>query len=85
MSARRGGRRWTELAKRVIAEEPLCRICGLRPSTTADHIVPVALGGAEYDRENVRGACQRCNYAGGARITNARRGQRRLGSSPLRW
>ncbi len=83
MSARRGGRRWTELAKRVIAEEPWCTICGRRPSTSADHIVPVALGGDEFDRANVRGACGPCNYAGGARITNARR--RRASVTRLTW
>ncbi len=77
MSVRKGGRRWTELAKQVIAEEPVCWRCGVRPSTTADHVVALMHGGDEFDRNNLRGACQPCNYRAGAIIGNRERGRRK--------
>jgi 5-methylcytosine-specific restriction endonuclease McrA len=69
MSARYGGTtRGRRLNARVVREEPDCRLrlpgcTGL--STTADHIVPVSLGGERYDRANLRGACAHCNYSRG--------------------
>lgn len=37
-----------------------------------------------HDRQNLRGACGPCNFAGGARITNARRAAQRSPRLP-RW
>jgi 5-methylcytosine-specific restriction endonuclease McrA len=62
---RQGGRRWRTLRAQVLREEPVCAIRGPRhtgSSTTVDHVVPGALGGAEFDRGNCRGACGPCNY-----------------------
>lgn len=73
---RKGGRAWRDLRAKVLAGDPWCAICRNRPATTVDHIVPVTLGGAEMDLGNCRPACGPCNYAGGARITNARRAGR---------
>ena len=54
-------RRW---AAKVKARDPFCRI--RLPGCTgitqqADHIVPVALGGAEFDVANGQGACRSCH------------------------
>lgn len=52
------------MRKRVLAEEPLCRIClaedRVTASTVADHIVPKAEGGTD-ERENYQGACKPCH------------------------
>ncbi len=76
---RRAGRAWRKLREQVLAGDPVCAICRLRPATTADHVVPVTLGGAEMDLSNLRPACAPCNFAGGALITNARRRSRYAG------
>ena len=44
----------------VLKEEPICRICGLNSSVTADHIIPVSKGGRTV-RENLRGVCKPCH------------------------
>ena len=61
-SARARGydRGWDALAKRVIAEEPICRRCGVNPSTVAGHILPRSRGGTNA-RSNLRGLCASCN------------------------
>lgn len=55
---------------RVLAEEPLCRMCvakGLAvPSTDADHIVPLAEGGSA-ERSNYQGLCRKCHIGKTAR------------------
>jgi 5-methylcytosine-specific restriction endonuclease McrA len=82
---RRGGRPWRRLRAQVLAGDPWCAICRRRPATTVDHIVPVSRGGAELDPQNCRPACGPCNYAGGARITNAGRGKRRSTNLPISY
>jgi len=63
--------RWQQLAKRVLAEEPLCWICGLPWDRTApprsrwypsvDHVIPWTQGGGVYLRSNARAAHHGCN------------------------
>ena len=67
---------WQQLRLQVIREEPLCtlRLPGCTTySTTADHIVAVALRpDLALERSNCRGACAHCNYArGGAESRRA--------------
>lgn len=63
-------RAWRRLRAAVLAEEPVCGICGVAPSTTVDHIVPRAHGGDDR-RANLRGACAPCNLARGSRPPRA--------------
>jgi 5-methylcytosine-specific restriction endonuclease McrA len=59
----------------AIKREPTCHWCHLRPSTTADHLFPIARGGG-HELSNLVGACARCNERrGGAegRATEKRR------------
>ena len=78
--------RWVSLSKRVIARWVgehgwTCPGDGVEHpahpveagTLTADHVVPLADGGAPFDRGNVRPLCRSANSAGGARIVNARR------------
>ena len=74
------------LRAQVKREEPYCWLCGghIDPdrkapdplSFTLDHIVPVALGGPELDRANVRAAHMRCNQRRGKGKRQARRRSR---------
>lgn len=78
-SAKRGyGAAHRAMRKRVLREEPICRICRRRPSSIADHIVPREAGGSD-ERENYQGACKPCHDAktrredgGGGRVRNLR-------------
>jgi len=51
---------WRGLRDRVKREEPSCRRCGA-PTTDVDHIVPLADGGGQFDRENLQGLCHPCH------------------------
>ncbi len=48
---------------RVLARDTICRACGTAPATQADHITPVALGGARTDLTNGQGLCAPCHDA----------------------
>jgi 5-methylcytosine-specific restriction endonuclease McrA len=63
------GAEWRALRAQVLEEEPVCAVrgCG-RPSTEADHIVPLVLGGPALDRTNLQGLCKPHNAAKGARV-----------------
>lgn len=71
----RGGRPYRRLHARLRREVSVCHICGLPidPSLRAphplsfslDHIVPVSMGGALTDPDNVRPAHRICNMQRG--------------------
>jgi 5-methylcytosine-specific restriction endonuclease McrA len=49
---------WQRLRARVLREEPVCAEEGCQErSTSVDHVVSLADGGAPYDRANLRGMC----------------------------
>jgi 5-methylcytosine-specific restriction endonuclease McrA len=50
---------WDAMRKRVLREEPTCRVCG-EPAVAVDHIAPRAEGGDE-SRANLRGICAACH------------------------
>lgn len=62
-----------------MAEEPICRVCDFLPSVTADHIIPVAEGGEELDRDNLQGICQPCHDAKTLEESKRGRARRRPG------
>jgi 5-methylcytosine-specific restriction protein A len=51
---------WDRLRALVLREEPTCRLCGVRPSTTVDHIRAKARGGTDA-RSNLRALCDPCH------------------------
>ena len=74
----RYGAGWDALARRVIAEEPLCRLCEadgrITASTQADHIVPVSVRpDLKQERSNLQGLCDRCHAAKSAAEARTRR------------
>ncbi|MFD4977885.1 HNH endonuclease [Streptomyces sp. NPDC058424] len=50
----------------ILADDPLCAICGRSPATTADHIRPVSHG-IDNSLTNLRPACKPCNSSRGSR------------------
>lgn len=60
-----GGRLAAELtAATLAAKGTVCHLCGLAGSTTADHVVPRSLGGADAV-DNLEPAHRACNSARG--------------------
>jgi 5-methylcytosine-specific restriction endonuclease McrA len=69
----RSGRPWRRLREQVLREEPWCTLCGRRPSTQVDHILPLSqYPELAHERTNLRGSCARCNARRGAAMTNGR-------------
>lgn len=66
----------------LLAAEPLCRMCRekgrVTPATIADHIVPLAQGGAAYDMANLQPVCADC-HQDKTNADNGRRVKRRVG------
>lgn len=85
----RRGRPWRRLRAQVLREEPVCRYCGLRPSTVVDHVLALS----KYPhlaqvRSNLVGSCKPCNGSKGnkepGQWTPAQRARRRPSSSVTR-
>lgn len=53
--------RWLNLSRRIRQRDPICCICGKKPSAETDHIVPVAAGGEMWDERNLQGLCHSCH------------------------
>jgi 5-methylcytosine-specific restriction protein A len=56
------GRRWVNMRHVVLVEEPVCKICGRKPSNEVDHIIPLCKGGTDR-RDNLQGICVDCHNA----------------------
>lgn len=69
---------WARLRRRVLARDPICRICGQAPSTEVDHI------GAHDDHREVklRGVCSPCHASKTGRDANAAKPSRSRPPSP---
>lgn len=55
---------WKRVRKVILLRDPRCMIRGAKCSvisTEVDHIVPLSMGGAPLDPNNLRGACVPCN------------------------
>ena len=65
---------WQEAARQVVRAAAVCALCGRPPTLTdrleADHIVPLALGGAPLALDNLRAAHKSCNARRGAQLGN---------------
>ena len=70
------GRQHVQLRAHLLAIEPLCRMCKAKgrttPATIADHIRPLAQGGAMHDLSNLQPVCADCHQD----KTNADKGHR---------
>ncbi len=71
--ARRDGSGDYERNRRIVlAGKPQCAICGLPGTDSADHIVPVALGG-DHSLDNLRPAHLSCNASRGGKLGRSAR------------
>jgi 5-methylcytosine-specific restriction protein A len=70
------GREHVRLRELLLQQEPLCRLCKaagrVRLATIADHIVPLAQGGAVHEITNLQPVCDECHQD----KTNADNGRR---------
>jgi 5-methylcytosine-specific restriction protein A len=58
---------WRKLRFQAIQSGPVCAACNRAPSTVADHITPVRLGGLFWDINNIQGLCARCHNSKSAK------------------
>jgi 5-methylcytosine-specific restriction protein A len=65
-SSRLRGRAGVEDRRRILAEEPLCRVCRgagrVAASVVVDHVMPLSAGGSD-ERGNKQGLCGPCHDA----------------------
>lgn len=83
---------YTQLRRRVIAEEIICWLCrrpvdktlpGNHPDgPTLDHVIELDAGGSPLDRANARLAHHRCNSARGARYRHMKERAARRNTTP---
>ena len=66
----RNTKAWRELRLKVLEDYPTCVWCQRRPSTEADHVIPVDAGIDPMDRSNLVGSCRPCNGKRGAQHVN---------------
>lgn len=56
---------WRKARAQQLKEQPLCEDClekGIvTPATIADHKVPRSMGGADFDKDNLRSSCKPCH------------------------
>jgi hypothetical protein len=75
MSGIYSSRRWKAVRAFVLLRDAgVCRWCGAE-ATDADHVVPLAEGGAPFDARNVAASCEACNSRrGGMQRSSSRPG-----------
>ena len=53
---------WRTLRSVVLAQEPICKVCGKEFSTEVDHILPrVTYAHLALERSNCQGLCRSCH------------------------
>lgn len=55
---------WAKIRARILARDPICKICGTRPSTHCDHIVAKA---DDHSDTGLQGVCGPCHDQKSAR------------------
>lgn len=65
----RSGRPWARTRLAVLERDRfICWLCGRVGADTADHVVPLSLGGDPLDPANLRAAHRSCNSRRGAAL-----------------
>ena len=71
----RSSRPWARMVARVLREKgTICHLCGQAGATSADHIVPVALGG-RTEISNCEPVHEGCNYRRGTKSVEQARAE----------
>jgi len=65
------GATWRKLRLLILHREPICRLCGKKPSIDVDHILPKKRGGKDVE-ENLQALCHSCH----SKKTQAEKGKR---------
>lgn len=70
---------WKKIRARILARDPVCKLCGVRPSTHCDHIVAKADDHRDVGLQGVCGPChdQKSSAEGNAAQRAAKRPGRR--------
>lgn len=55
---------WVKIRARILARDPVCKLCDVRPSTHCDHIVAKA---DDHRPEGLQGVCGPCHDQKSAR------------------
>ncbi|MCX5598442.1 HNH endonuclease [Streptomyces phaeochromogenes] len=55
---------WSKIRARILARDPICKICGVRPSAFCDHIVAKA---DDHSDTGLQGLCGPCHDQKSAR------------------
>lgn len=48
---------WAKIRARILERDPICKLCGVRPSTHCDHTVPKEDRHGDEDLQGVCGIC----------------------------
>lgn len=66
---------WKKVRRQVLERDNhLCQIGSAgctRNATEVDHVLPVSMGGAWYDPDNLRASCRWCNLQRNRKVTAA--------------
>lgn len=49
---------WSKIRAQILARDPICKICGVRPSRFCDHIVAKA---DDHSEVGLQGVCEPCH------------------------
>lgn len=70
---------WAKIRARILARDPICKLCGIRPSEFCDHIVAKA---DDHSETGLQGLCRPCHDQKSSREGNdAQRANPRPGRS----
>lgn len=58
-----GSKEWKRKRREFLIEHPICEYCRMKAATIVDHIVPIRMGGALLDDENLQALCSSCHSA----------------------
>lgn len=61
---------WKRIRARILERDPICVLCGIRPSTHCDHIIAKT---DDHDEAALQGVCAECHGQKSAREGNVAR------------
>lgn len=53
--------KWLRTREKVLARDPICKVCDDALSTQVDHIKPLSQGGDPWDIDGLQGICVPCH------------------------
>ena len=62
VASKKYGPAWKRIRDKFISVNPICAVCGGQ-ATEVHHIVPVNIGGANHNKNNLMAVCHECHAA----------------------